>query len=697
MTPALPSKVLIANRGEIAVRVARTCRAMGIATVAVYSDADRAALHTRVCDEGVHLPGSIPADTYLRADLLVAAAQRTGADAVHPGFGFLAEDARFAQAVLDAGLTWVGPQPAAIAAMGDKLAAKRTMEAAGVPLLPSAAVEGDPDLDTLLAIADGVGFPVIVKAAAGGGGKGMRVVHDRVDLADAVAAARREAGGAFGDDRVFVERYVARPRHLEVQVLGDTHGTVAHLFERECSIQRRHQKVVEETPSSAIDDAVRAALTEAAVAAATAIGYVGAGTVEFVADEALLSRRRSGEDLDPRATFAFLEMNTRLQVEHPVTEEVVRVGDGGVGPLDLVRLQLLVAGGAPIPFAQTDLRQQGHAIEVRLYAEDPAAGYLPATGHLAVFAPDPAIRWDVGIAAGEDVSPYYDPMLAKAIAHAPTRAEAAAALAAALARTPLAGVTTNQDLLVAILTDAAFLAGDTTTGYLDERGELLLAAPDAATVERAAVCAALHDALRRHDQHALLPGLPVGFDPTGTFDPQVILDHDGEPVVVRYRQQRNGRWRVALDHDLDPDARTPLDRDDAAQDVEVVAHARGQLHLEVAGHRTAARVVAAGDTRVVALDGRWVRFAVAPRFPSRDEALAAGVSTAPMPGKVTSLAVAVGDEVAAGDLLLTVEAMKMEHRLTAPVAGSVAEVRIAPGDQVEADEVLVVVTDGSVG
>ncbi|MFP4635150.1 MAG: biotin carboxylase N-terminal domain-containing protein, partial [Nitriliruptoraceae bacterium] len=337
---ALPRRVLIANRGEIVARVARTCRAMGIDTVAVHSDADVDAVHVHACDLAVHLPGVTPSQTYLRADALIEAAERTGADAVHPGFGFLAEDPDFARAVRDAGLTWIGPDPHTIAAMGDKLEARRRMSEAGVPLAPGAELADDADEAAILAAADELGLPLLVKATGGGGGKGIRAVHDRAEVVEAVASARREAGAAFGDERVFLERLIARPRHVEVQVLGDAHGHVVHLHERECSIQRRHQKIVEESPSPGVDDAVRAAIGEAAVAAAQAIGYVNAGTVEFVADESRLARRREGEDLDPVSCFAFLEVNTRLQVEHPVTESVVSIVDptiGAVEPLDLVR------------------------------------------------------------------------------------------------------------------------------------------------------------------------------------------------------------------------------------------------------------------------------------------------------------------------------------------------------------------------
>lgn len=697
----LPRKVLIANRGEIAVRIARTCRDMGIATVAVFSDVDAAALHVQVCDEAVRLGGASPAESYLRIDALIDAAQRTGADAVHPGYGFLAEHAGFARAVQDAGLTWIGPTPDAIAAMGDKLEAKRRMAAAGVPLVPGAELPGT-DLDdaALTAIAADVGYPLMVKAAAGGGGKGMRVVDGADDLVDAVAAARREAEGAFGDGTVFLERFVARPRHVEVQVLGDVHGTVVHAFERECSVQRRHQKVVEETPSPGIDDDVRSAICAAAVQAAAAIGYVNAGTVEFIADEAKLAARRAGEPVEPRDCFAFLEVNTRLQVEHPVTEEVVHVhaaATGALNPLDLVRCQLLVAAGAALPFAQDDLRQVGHAIEVRLYAEDPASGYLPATGTLHAF--DPAdgagVRWDAGVVEGDTVSVHYDPMLAKVVAYAPTRAEAAGRLARALDDTVLLGATTNRDLLVDVLRDPTFLAGDTTTAYLAERyadDEARRFAPSAEAAQLASLAALLATV---DDQRALqvaaqgaaaLPGVPPGFTNAAAFDPEVTVAVDGDQRRLRYRVLRDGR--AAVWH---------LDDDGEARDqATVTLHSRHgeELDLEVDGHRCRVRVTTRGATHAVRTPAGRVTVHQVPRFPDVTDEAVAGATLAPMPGAVVTVAVAVGDRVDTGALLCTVEAMKMEHRVTAPVAGTVEEVRVVAGQQVDAEEVLVVVAPG---
>jgi propionyl-CoA carboxylase alpha chain len=737
-TMRLPRKVLIANRGEIAVRIARTCRAMGIGTVAVHSDVDAGALHVEVCDEAVRLGGAAPADSYLRADLLVAAAERTGADAVHPGYGFLSEAAAFAQRVVDAGLTWVGPPPAAIEAMGDKLAAKRTMAGAGVPLVPGMDLDADlaaSDLD-LDAVAADIGFPVMVKAAAGGGGKGMRVVHDPADLHDAIAAARREAGGAFGDDRVFLERYVQRPRHLEVQVLADAHGNVVHLFERECSVQRRHQKVVEETPSPGIDERVRAALGSAAVAAAEAIGYVNAGTVEFIADDAVLARLRAGEDgVEPQDAFAFLEVNTRLQVEHPVTEEVVRVVDrkaGGAERLDLVRLQLLVAGGAALPFAQDDLVQRGHAIEVRLYAEDPANDYLPAVGTLHAFAPArlPGIRWDSGVRAGDEIPTHYDPMLAKVIAAAPTRAEAAALLARELDGTALLGATTNRDLLVGVLRDAEFLAGNTTTAFLAERfpdgivpgpadgvvgGPAVPAAAGARggvddgapegvasgatdTLATALIATVLTAALDRRASVGVLSSLPPGFTNAATFEPTAVLEVGDAPWMVRYRSERDGSWHVRIVPGDAPEDEGP--HPDAVG-YDVLVHgwipggptATGYLDVEVDGHRQ--RVAVArhdGDVKIVTPSGR-VAVHERSRFPAAALEEVAGATLAPMPGAVVTVAVEPGQTVSKGDLLVTVEAMKMEHRVTAPFDGVVGDVRVAPGQQVDADAVLVVVEE----
>jgi propionyl-CoA carboxylase alpha chain len=707
----LPRRVLIANRGEIAVRIARTCRSMGIATVAVHSDADGEALHVQVCDEAVRLGGRTAAESYLRVDRIVEAARLAGADALHPGYGFLAENAAFARRVIDAGLTWIGPSPEVIAAMGDKLEAKRRMASAGVPLIPGAEIPAGADDDALHTAADGIGYPVMVKAAAGGGGKGMRVVHGSGELTEAIDAARREAAGAFGDDRVFLERFVRRPRHLEVQVLGDDHGHLVHLFERECSIQRRHQKVIEETPAPGIDAAVREALCAAAVDAAAAIGYRNAGTVEFVGDEHVLARRRAGEDLDPRTAFAFLEVNTRLQVEHPVTEEVVRVRDAVTGTwqqLDLVRLQLLIAAGAPLPFAQDDLAQVGHAIEARLYAEDVTADHRPAPGRVRAYelAEGDGIRWDNGVRAGDEISPYYDPMLAKAIAWAPTRAEASARLAGALQRS-LLQLTTNRDLLVAVLRDPAFLAGDTTTAFLDERfgaPDATAFAPSDAAVELAMIVAALHAAHRRHAHAAVLSTLPVGFSNTRMFAHQVrfAVDHRDGEVAVRYRADpaHAGWWNVQLLADV-PTGILQSDGGVMAEHrVRIHAAMEHSLDVEVAGRRQRVRVHASdapdpgrGRPVEVGTVGGWVSLTERPRLPVAVAAGSVGASRSPMPGSVVSVSVEVGQQVARGQQLVAVEAMKMEHRITAGFDGEVREVVVRAGDQVDAGAVLVVLDE----
>ena len=703
---ALPRRVLIANRGEIAVRVARTCRAMGIATVAVYSDADAQAVHVRACDAAVRLPGVTPAETYLRIDLLLDAAARTGADAVHPGFGFLAEAPAFARAVMEAGLTWIGPAPATIEGMGDKLEAKRRMAEAGVPLIPGAALPADADADAVLAVVDEVGLPVLVKAAAGGGGKGMRAVHDRAEAVEAVTAARREAAGVFGDDRVFLERLIERPRHVEVQVLGDLHGGIVHLLERECSIQRRHQKILEESPSPGIDDGVRGAITDAAVAAARAIGYVGAGTVEFIADESRLAARRAGDDLDPTSCFAFLEVNTRLQVEHPVTESVVWLREattGQLAPLDLVRWQLLVAAGQPLDFAQSDVVSRGHAIEVRLYAEDPANDDLPATGTLTRFEPAsrPGIRWEAGVAEGEAVTPHYDPMLAKVIAAAPTRTEAASQLAAELGHTALAGVTTNRDLLVELLREQDFLAGDTTTAYLPERRSQLLAAagPDPEELDLAAALAAVHQTEQARGHAAVLSTLPAGFANAATFPVQHTFrppsaasgEAADEQLSVRLYAMRDGTHRVTVHPGLPAGQ---FDDDEPRRELTLTVHAvdRHHLDVEVAGVRRRAQVLAVPDGPTqVSVDGRRTELTPVPRFAVGARELPQGATLAPMPGTVVDVAVAEGDAVVAGQRLVTVEAMKMEHRVTAAMPGTVAEIAVDTGQQVDADDVLVVV------
>jgi propionyl-CoA carboxylase alpha chain len=657
------TSVLVANRGEIARRVFRTCRALGLGTAAVFSDPDAEAPHVREADAAVRLPGAAPADTYLCADLIIDAAKRTGADAVHPGYGFLSENAAFARAVLDAGLSWIGPPPEAIDAMGSKIESKRLMDAAGVPVLRQL----DPQAVTA---AD---LPVLVKASAGGGGRGMRVVRDLADLAGDVEAASAEAASAFGDPTVFCEPYLATGRHIEVQVMADQHGTVWAVGERECSIQRRHQKVVEEAPSPLVErrtgrhgDGMRKELFEAARAAAKAIGYTGAGTVEFLADA----------DADSGAgRFYFLEMNTRLQVEHPVTECTTG--------LDLVALQIAVANGARLdPEPPPTI---GHAIEVRLYAEDPAADWQPQSGTLSSFAVPgvdvefalgtrPAgLRLDSGVEAGTVVGIHYDPMLAKVIAWAPARAQAASALASALTRAQLHGVVTNRDLLVNVLRHPAFLAGETDTAFFDKHGLATLAAPlaDPTTQKLSALAAAIALDSADNLERGVLRGVPSGWRNVPS-QPQ-RRSFDGHEVA--YRFTRDGLVADGFD------------------DVALVSATAQAVVVDDAGVRRRFDIALTDDAAYVDSPLGPVTLRRTPRFTDPAEQVAAGSLVAPMPGSVVRIAVAVGDRVSAGDPILWLEAMKMQHRVNAPADGVVAELPVREGQQIDVGAVLAVVTD----
>jgi propionyl-CoA carboxylase alpha chain len=612
------------------------------------------------------------AETYLDQAKILDAARRTGADAIHPGYGFLSENAAFARAVIDAGLTWVGPPPAAIAAMGDKLEAKRLMADAGVPTLPS--VEITPSTD-LAAAGQEIGYPVLVKAAAGGGGKGMRVVESPDDLTEAVAGAQREAESSFGDGTVFLEKYLTATRHVEIQVLGDAHDNVVHCFERECSIQRRHQKVIEEAPSPGIDDELRERMGSAAVAAARAIDYHSAGTVEFLV---------AGEGHHQH--FYFLEVNTRLQVEHPVTEEVTG--------LDLVRQQILVATGEPLAFTQDDLTLTGHAIEARLYAEDPAAGFLPATGTLSAFglaAAGPAVRLDSGVESGSVVGVDFDPMLAKVIATGPTRREAALRLALALERMTIAGVTTNRDFLAAALRHDEFLAGNTTTDFIDrvDLGVDATAGPEPHLL----VALVLYRQSRNRAAAEALAFMPAGYRNAVMPPQEVRLVVDGTETPVRYHCRRGGVvdfWVGVSDADSDTasagegaDAEGPLT-------ATVQACSGSSLDATIDGVRASYTVVSSGtDWHVQGPTGRLDAVELSP-FPDPGGEAVAGGQLAPMPGAIRVVAVEVGDQVSAGQTLVIMEAMKMEHTVTAPEAAVVSEVRCRVGDQVDNGEVLVV-------
>jgi propionyl-CoA carboxylase alpha chain len=640
------STLLVANRGEIARRVIRSAHDMGIRCVAVYTAADAEAPFVQDADEAVRLPSS-----YLDGKAIVEAARATGAGAIHPGYGFLSENAGFAADVGAAGIVWVGPSPEAIERMGDKLAAKALAIEVGVPTLP-----GSADVRDFAA----VGFPLLVKAAAGGGGKGMRVVESADRLDEAVAAAKREAKSGFGDDRVFLERFVPRARHIEIQILGDAHGNVVHLGERECSIQRRHQKILEESPSPRVDAELRELMGQAALRLAGALHYRSAGTVEFLLD-------------DDTGEYFFLEVNTRLQVEHPVTEAVTGI--------DLVREQLRIAAGEPLGYGQAAISFRGAAIEARLYAEDPANDFLPETGTLVAFdpAPTPTVRWDSGVVRGSVIGTDFDPMLAKVIAHGPSRSEAAGRLALALERLHLGGVTTNRDFLVATLRTPEFLAGDTTTEFIDRVKPPRRLAPSAEEIARLAQVAALWIQGENRANAQLLSAAPSGWRNARMPSQSVVLESGGEEIRVGYRSLRDGSFLL--------DGAASGDRKLAR----VHAWEPGGIDVEIDGRRVRARVTRAADRVVVHGPRGDVDFAIRPRFVIPGRIDTQGGFMARMPGKVIDVRVRVGDVVQAGQTLLVLEAMKMEHPMTATVDGVVTEVRVALGDQVESGAVLLVV------
>ncbi|MFB6504498.1 MULTISPECIES: biotin carboxylase N-terminal domain-containing protein [unclassified Streptomyces] len=641
------STLLVANRGEIACRIFRTCRALGITTVAVHSDADADALHVREADTAVRLPGAAPADTYLRGDLVVAAALAAGADAVHPGYGFLSENAGFARAVRDAGLVWVGPPVKAIELMASKTRAKELMAAAGVPLLAP--------VDPARATADDL--PLLLKAAAGGGGRGMRVVRELADLPGELTAAGAEATAAFGDGEVFAEPYVERGRHVEVQIMADAHGGVWALGTRDCSLQRRHQKVVEEAPAPGLDDALRTRLHDAATAAAHAVGYRGAGTVEF-----LLSA-------DGRPYF--LEMNTRLQVEHPVTEAVFG--------LDLVALQLRVAEGEPLP-APAPPEPHGHAVEARLYAEDPAHDWQPQTGtlHTLDVPAEPGIRLDTGYTDGDTIGVHYDPMLAKVIAHAPTRAEAVRLLARTLERARVHGPVTNRDLLVRSLRHPDFLAARLDTGFYDRHLTALTPAPDGADRHLAVLAAALADAAARQQAPGPAPAR------LGAW-----RNIPSQPRTKRYRAEPDGTEHEAA-------YRTTRTGPAPETGERVVAARPDHVTLETGDGLTRRfRVAVHGDRTYVDTATGSHALTALPRFADPTDRTEPGSLLAPMPGTVVRVAdgLAAGAAVTAGQPLIWLEAMKMEHRILAPASGTLTALHAAPGLQVEVGALLAVVQD----
>ncbi len=625
------SKLLIANRGEIACRIMRTARQMGIATVAVYSDADAKALHVRSADEAVHIGPSPAAESYLVGEKIIAAAKETGADAIHPGYGFLSENADFAQAVIDAGLIWVGPKPASIRAMGLKDAAKERMIAAGVPVTPGY-LGPDQSEARLKAEADAIGYPVLIKAVAGGGGKGMRKVDAEGDFLAALESCRREAKASFGNDEVLLEKWITSPRHIEVQVFGDSHGNVVHLFERDCSLQRRHQKVIEEAPAPGMDEATREAICAAAVRAAKAVDYEGAGTIEFIAD--------ASEGLRADRIF-FMEMNTRLQVEHPVTEEITGV--------DLVEWQLRVASGEPIPLKQEELSINGHAIEARLYAEDPAKGFLPSPGRVDHIWFDPPARIETAVEDGDVVSPNYDPMIAKVVTHAETRDEARLHLMHVLNNSHVLPITTNKPFLFECLAMPEFVDADLDTGLIARHEEMLTASKsisDAALADAAAILRPNSDAgfCSGGQSTSELYGFRVNAAPRSGM----TLHVEGEARYVDAFQSDCTTYAV------------PLDGENSERAVVVED---GHTFLVSTRYE-------AGTGHHHAHDGDII---------------------APMPGKVIAVDVAEGDTVTAGQRLMVLEAMKMEHALAAPFDGTVTGLAATAGGQVQVEALLAVV------
>jgi len=654
-------KILIANRGEIARRIQRTCRKLGIATVAVFSDADADALFVREADEAVRIGPAASRESYLVIEKIIAAAQLTGADALHPGYGFLSERAELAHACAAAGITFIGPSPSAIRAMGLKREAKLLAAAAGVPVVPGYG-GADQDDAVIAQKAREVGFPLLLKASAGGGGKGMRVVRADHELIAGIEGARREALAAFGDGTLIVERYVSSPRHVEIQILGDAHGNLVHLFERECSIQRRHQKIVEESPSPALSPALRAQMGDAAVRIGKAIGYSSAGTVEFILGE-------GGE-------FFFLEVNTRLQVEHPVTELVTGI--------DLVAEQIRIAQGEPLGYAQDALRQTGHAIEVRLYAEDSGAGFLPQAGTLIDFhVPEgEGVRLDTGVGSGDEVSIHYDPMIAKVIAYGATRAEAIRRLTRTLERTSVLGLASNRALLVRVLAHPAFAAGELDTHFLDRHFAGALGEASDPRRDRLAAIAAM---MVTHEAHAaareVVPGVPNGFRNNFAIAQSVTYALGEQLLALRYRSRGRSRFDVALG-------------DAPSLPVMLVSWSAPTLVLEDHdGHRHTLRVVVDEARRHFYVHGSLGTTALVeqPRFPDRGADLVAGGCAAPMPGKIIKVLVTAGQAVSKGTVLVILEAMKMEHSVAAAVDGVVRSVAVSEGDQVDGAQVLAVV------
>ena len=692
------SKILIANRGEIACRVAATAKRMGIRTVAVYSDADREAKHVAVCDEAVYLGGSAPKDSYLKGDAIIAIAKKTGAQAIHPGYGFLSENADFAQACQNAGLVFIGPSAAAIRAMGGKSESKRLMEAAGVPLIPG--YHGDnQDAQFLQQQADSIGYPVLIKASAGGGGKGMRIVEQSSDFVDLLDSCRREAITSFGNDQVLIEKYALKPRHIEIQVFGDTHGNYVHLFERDCSVQRRHQKVLEEAPAPGVDSAMREAMGTAAIEAARAVNYVGAGTVEFIVEQ------REGT-----MNFYFMEMNTRLQVEHPVSEAISGV--------DLVEWQLLVAAGQPLPKQQNELVINGHAIEARICAENPDNGFLPATGTLFTYQKpkhstfDIAdVRIDDGVREGDVISPFYDSMIAKLIVHAPTREQALAKLDRALAQTRIVGLPNNVAFLRYILNTESFSQANLDTALIEREADELFNQHrlDLTTLVVTAITQQLasESAMQRQDTDPF--SKPMGFRAYSNYTRSFSLIYDEQAYQARlsnwhnadYTDSKKGgdtlsRFTLIIEKEI-ASTEDNSNANVAAQTETVyegeVSYASSDAHnhtLWLDGARINAQSWTNNETVYVFTDsGRDEITLIDIMAHVGEDSAAVGSLKSPMPGQVVAFKVAVGDSVKKGEPLAVIEAMKIEHTISAPTDGVVAELLFAAGDLVaDGDELL---------
>ena len=634
-------KLLIANRGEIACRIIKTAHEMGISCVAVYTEADTYSPFVRMADQSIKL-----SDSYLNGDEIINAAKQTGAEAIHPGYGFLSENAKFARAVQREGLIWVGPNSRVITSMGDKLKAKDIAEKAGVPTLP---MTTDPKK------ANTIGYPILIKAAAGGGGKGMRIVEDKKDLKEAIAGAQREAKTGFGDDRVFIERYVASSRHIEIQILGDSQGNVVHLGERECSIQRRHQKIIEESPSPRVDSEMRAAMGDAAIKLAKKLKYESAGTVEFLVDD------KTGE-------FWFLEVNTRLQVEHPVTEEVTGK--------DLVYEQLRIARGEELGYSQDDITWKGSSIEARLYAEDPSNDFLPATGTLIAYESDANIdaRWDTGIEQGSVVGTDFDPMLAKVITKGKTRVDAANKLALALESLHIGGVTTNRDFLVASLRSDDFLEGNTTSDFIEKSNPQRAVVLEGSSLENATSAAALWIQGQNRENANILKEIPTGWRNSRLPRQKITLSYLDNEVEVTYKANRDGSFAV-----------------NEETTAKVINWTPSGIDIEINTSRFYSKITQDDDNIVV--HGPWgdALFKILPRFTLPGSEVQAGGLIAPMPGKVIDLKVKVGSKVKKGDTLVILEAMKMEHQVKASEDGKVTKVLIKKDDQLENGALLMVV------